>query len=112
MAAIPDLDLARIRKYCADRVPERALNQVRMEADVRGSSVTILECRAPWREDFGPEWSRRGMAKLKYDSANNLWTLYWADRNGRFHLFDLIEPGSVVELLAEIELDRTSIFWG
>lgn len=29
-----------------------------------------------------------------------------------WHLYDLIEPGSVAELLAEIERDPTAIFWG
>ena len=49
---------------------------------------------------------------MRYDVANSLWTLYWSDRNARWHVFDLIDPGSISELLEEIELDRTAIFWG
>lgn len=37
---------------------------------------------------------------------------YCADRNSRWHQYDLIEPGTVAELLTEIEQDPTGIFWG
>jgi hypothetical protein len=29
-----------------------------------------------------------------------------------WHLYDFIEPGSITELLAEIDADPTVIFWG
>ena len=49
---------------------------------------------------------------MKFNSANNDWTLYWSDRNGRWHNFDLLPPGSIEEVLEEIERDQTNIFWG
>lgn len=42
---IPELDLARIQRYCDGRVPARLLDQIRIELEVRGRSVTILERR-------------------------------------------------------------------
>jgi hypothetical protein len=105
-----DLDLGKIHKYCAERFPLELLDRIRLEATVRGRSVTIFECRPPWREDIGPEWTRHLVAQMRYDVANNLWTLYWSDRNARWHVFDLIDPGSIGELLDEIELDQTAIF--
>jgi len=39
--------------------------------------------------------------------------LYWRDRNLRWHRYDRLAPSPHVEpLLAEIEADPTSIFWG
>lgn len=39
--------------------------------------------------------------------------LYWRDRNLRWHQYDRIGPSPYVDpLLAEIEADPTSIFWG
>jgi len=55
---VPELDLARIRRHVDARVPSRAAAQVRMEVVVRGTAVTIVERRPPWRADLGPEWSR------------------------------------------------------
>ncbi len=81
--------------------------------DVDPRSITIIEARAPWREDFGPEWSRMPIARLRYTQRTKLWTLYWVDRNGKFHNYDRIKPTlNVQTLLDEIDTDPTNIFWG
>lgn len=110
-AALPELDLARIRAYCDQKVPARYRAEARVEMAVRGTSVTIFDCRPPWHPSL-TEWSRVPIAQLRYDRGTGQWTLYWADRNSRWHLYDDIEPGSVVELLAEVERDPVAIFWG
>ena len=112
MTGIPELDLRKIRKYAARVVPPNFQDQMRMEVDVRGMTVTIVESRPPWREDFGREWTRQGVARMKFNSVNNEWTHYWSDRNNRWHIFDLLPPGSIEEVLEEIERDQTNIFWG
>lgn len=82
-----------------------------MEADVRGASVTILDCRPPWSADAS-DWSRVPVAQLRYVSSTHLWTLHWADRNGRWHPYDDRISGTALELLDEIRDDPTCIFWG
>jgi hypothetical protein len=53
------------------------------------------------------------IARLRYTAAGKSWTLYWRDRNLRFHIYDLIAPSSHVnDLLDEIDRDPTCIFWG
>ncbi len=75
--------------------------------------MTIVERRAPWREDYGPEWTRFPIARLRYTKAGKTWSLYWRDRNLRFHEYDLISPTARIdELLADIDRDPTGIFWG
>jgi len=44
---VPDLDVARIRRYAEDRVPEYARQQVRNDVVLSGKTVTIVERRAP-----------------------------------------------------------------
>jgi hypothetical protein len=111
--SLPELDLARVRRWCEERVPEHARHQVRVECEVNGSHVTIVERRAPWREDFGPEWSRSPIARLRYVKGSKTWTLYWRDRNLRFHHYDRIKPSeNVSKLIDEIDRDPTRIFWG
>ena len=40
-------------------------------------------------------------------------TLYWRDRNLRFHRYDQLEPSpDISDLLREIERDPIAIFWG
>jgi hypothetical protein len=111
--ALPELDVARVQRWCAQRVPEHARHQVRVECQIAPRHLTIVERRAPWREDLGPEWTSFPIARLRYTATSKSWTLYWRDRHLRFHLYDLVEPSdSVRELLAEIERDPTCIFWG
>ena len=112
MAPLPDLDVERIRRYCASRLPEKYTAEWPIECTVRGKSVTLFDCRAPWSEDIGPEWTRVPIAQLRFDPPSARWRIYWPDRNSRWHPYDEITPGTVDEMLAEIESDPTSIFWG
>lgn len=109
----PDLDVARIRKYAETRVPEHARDQIRMEIKIRGNSVTLIQRRIPWREDFGPEWSTYPVAQLRWRSEQKTWRLYWRDRNTRWHIYkDCAPTPGLPRLLDEIDADPTSIFWG
>jgi hypothetical protein len=111
--AVPDTALAAIRRYCNNRVPPQHRDEIRVEYDVRGKSVTIYECRPPWHPDLGPTWLRQRIAQLRYNPDDHYWRLYWPNRNGRWHPYDMREPtAQVAELLGEIDADPTGIFWG
>jgi hypothetical protein len=93
-------------------VPEHVLDKVRVEVDVADRHLTIVECRPPWRGGDG-EWTRFPIARLRYTKATRLWSLYWRDRNLRFHEYDLAPASaSIDDLISEVERDPTSIFWG
>ncbi len=67
----------------------------------------------PWRADFGPDWTRLAIARSRYSRTNNVWTLYFFDRNNRHQRYTLLEPtADVGVLLDEIDADPTAIFWG
>ena len=95
----------------AEPVPVQLRDQIRIEATVRGNSVSMFECRPPWHGDL-TEWSKVRVAQLRYSTDSHQWSLYWADRNGRWRRYDDIDPGPVDRLLDEIEGDPTCIFWG
>lgn len=113
---LPDLDVARARRFVDERnagMPFDARDQVRYELDVAPTSLTIVESRPPWREDYGPEWTRLAVARLRYVKARREWSLYWRDRNEKFHLYDRVtSTPSIQDLLDEVEADPTNIFWG
>src|SRR5215207_10803094 len=95
--ALPDLDIARVQRWCAARVPEHARHQVRVECEIAPRHLTIIERRAPWREDFGPEWTSFPIARLRYITVDKAWPLYCRDRNLRFHTYELLAPSHRVE---------------
>ena len=113
VTGLPELDVARAQRWCAARVPERALHQVRVECQVAAPHLTIVERRAPWREDFGPEWTSTPIARLRYARTTRTWTLYRSDHRHGFRAYDPL-PASphIDDLLAEIGRDPTGAFWG
>jgi hypothetical protein len=110
---LPELDVQRLRDYCQARVPDRALHQVRVELDLSPGAATIVEVRAPWRKDYGPEWTRRPIARLRYTTKTATWTLYHTDQNQKYHRYPYTPPSAKINLLInEIDRDPTCIFWG
>lgn len=115
-SSLPELDIARAQRYVDERndaMPFDARDQVRYELDAAAGSLTILECRPPWREGYGTEWTRFPIARLRYVKARKEWSLYWRDRNLKFHLYDRVAPTPTIQvLLDEVTADPISIFWG
>jgi hypothetical protein len=87
---LPELDVARVRRWCDQRVPAHLRDQIRVECDLAPRHLTIVECRPPWREDAGADWTRFPIARLRYTKATGRWSLYWRDRNLHFHLYDTL----------------------
>jgi hypothetical protein len=108
-----DLDMARIRRWVQTRVPPEHQDQVRLELGVHGANVTIFEFRPPWREDFGPEWSRRPVAQLRH-TGGGFWLLLWQNRRGRWERYPLAPDATrdLDSLLNELEEDGVCLFWG
>ncbi len=116
MGSIPETDLARIRRFVDgrnDEIPPDARDEIRIEMDVTPTSVMIFECRPPWLPEYGFEWTRQPVARLRYTKTRAEWSLYWTDRNSKFHVYDRVESTPTVDrLLAEVDADPTCIFWG
>lgn len=109
----PETDLKRIERWCADGWPPRFRDEVRYETHRRGQNVTICETRVPWTGEG--EWTHFRVAQLRYRPGTADWSLHWADRNDRWHVYDVHGPafvGTAADLLAEIDDDPTCIFKG
>ena len=106
--ALSELDVARVQPWCTVRVPEHARHQVRVECEIAHDTSRSSSGEPPGREDPGPEWTSFPIARLRYTAAGKSWTLYWRDRNLRFHTYELLahaesktsSPKSTATLLA------------
>jgi hypothetical protein len=113
MAGLPELDVARVRRWCESQVPAEMRDQVRVGCEVAARHLTIVEMRPPSVEPNDGEWTRVIVARLHYRAAEGVWGLYWPDRNARLHAYPRTQPSALVEdLLREIDDDPTGIFWG
>ena len=106
----PDLDLERIRCWCASRIPPTYAHEWRVEAKVKGKSVTIVDTRAPLDADDGPRWTSQPIAQLRFSGSKLSWSLFWPDRYGRWHRYPHIQAGTAEEMLNEIETDPSGYF--
>jgi hypothetical protein len=113
--ALPETDFARVRRWVDAKNDDAGehIDEMRIEIDVDARAITILDCRPPWHEDFGSQWIRQEVARLRYTGSTGTWRLYWPDRNGKFHAYDDVTPTAKVQrLLDEIDADPMGIFWG
>jgi hypothetical protein len=111
-ARVSDLAVAKVRRFCDQRVPTQARDEVCLEVTTRAATITIVERRPLWQGGPGA-WTRLPIAQLRSDTAAGTWTLYWADRNRRWHRYDQLDPTPQLDdLLKEIDEDPSSMFWG
>ncbi len=83
-SALPELAVAKVRGFCAARSRRTFATSFAGEVETRGRAIMIYEHRPPWRPDYEPEWTKREIAQFRYDPETLTWSLYWADRNGRW----------------------------
>lgn len=112
MVAIPELDAARVGRWCRERVPKHLWNELQVQCDITDRHITIVEVRPPW--DGADElWTRFPIARPRYTATTGLWSLYWRDRHLRFHAYKRLPPSpSIGVLLDHIEHSGGTIFWG
>lgn len=110
---VPQEDAAIVRQWAEERIPLEMRDGIRIEIDEDHHSLTLYECRPPWREDLGPEWTRVGFARLTYTRGGDEWLLECIDGNRGFRPYPQADPTrSIGELLAAIDDDPSGIFWG
>ena len=109
---VVEIDVARVRRFCADRVPRNIADSIRLDVEVTGRRITIIERRAPWTPEIGPEWTSVPIAQLRGNATDGSWTLFWSDSNNVWHR-DPIEPTPQIDrLLARITADSSNRYWG
>jgi hypothetical protein len=97
--------------YCERRIPCRVRDQIQLGYRFRGNSVTLFERRPALLEPG--VWTEFAVAQFRLDPKTLLWTLYWRDRNGRWHWYDEVDTTpDLADLLHEVDDDPTCIFWG
>jgi hypothetical protein len=112
--AIPELEQERasraLRRYC-EKVPLEIRDKLTKDFRFVRSDVELFERR--------PHYSERHrhvelvVAKFRYNAKRGSWTLFWSDRNLRWHAYKGLEDRrDFLELLREVETDPTCIFWG
>ncbi|MEZ5980333.1 MAG: DUF3024 domain-containing protein [Planctomycetota bacterium] len=97
--------------FCEARVPPAVRDRLALQYSIENHTVTLFE-RRPHLLDKG-RWMEIDVARFRYSRARNLWTLFYRDQNGKWHVYDRVEPiARFQDLLDEVGRDPTTIFWG
>ncbi len=100
-----------LEAYCARICPPSARNAVNIGYQIEAQSVTLFE----WRPICGVPGTRRGVpvAQMRWSLQDNRWRLYHGGATGRWRPLPGCAPSrSFVEVLREIDADRSGVFWG
>ncbi|WBU37544.1 DUF3024 domain-containing protein [Homoserinibacter sp. YIM 151385] len=109
--ALPEADLDRIQLRCRRIWPEHLWDRAKVEADVSTLHVDIVEVRPPWN-GIGED-TRFPIARLRYTISTGLRSIYWRDRNLKFHEYQRRRPTKNVQaLLDHIGSHDDPIFFG
>ncbi len=114
--ALPEIKRAEaerdLKKFCDTRVPIGYQNQIRYTYRIRGNDITLFEERPPW-DGIGTEWTKRAIARFRYEHSCNGWSVSWQRANGRWQHCDWIgETARFGEALAEVDRDARGAFFG
>lgn len=113
--ALPEILKAKanktLEKFCHERIPPHARDQVKLEFEFRGNTVTLIEVRPVWNNPS--RHTHSPVAQFRFDVDSMKWNLYCCDRNSKWHLYTQTEPTADFDLLIkEVDRDPTRIFWG
>ena len=102
----------KLDKFC-DRVPAHVKNTIKISYSTRGNDVTLFEERVMMAD----KWSKMPIAKFKYDTDKNKWSLWWSDSKEKWHdYYKEIKcsknPGTFDAIANEVDEDPQGIFWG
>jgi hypothetical protein len=112
--ALPEITKKQIERiltvYCSERLPVYLHDEMRLGFRFRGNNVTLYKERPAFAE---PKMREESLAaQFRFNPRTKEWVLYWADRNSRWHSYELIEPSRNFEtLIKEVHEDPTGIFW-
>jgi hypothetical protein len=101
----------KLNAYCLKKVPAHVRDLVRLNFKIQGNNVTLFEERPAFGK--ANTWVDIVVAQFRFTQDKGTWTLYWADRNSRWHEYEEVLPSKNFDkLLLEVDKDPTGIFWG
>ncbi len=109
-----EIELHKIKKIvgtlCEKRSPVHIRDKLRLEYKVENQDIIIFEVRPRWDNPSEQIWSP--CAKLKFVRSQNTWRLFWQRADMKWHKYVPLESGDVGRLVAEIDADPHSCFFG
>ena len=102
---------AHLDQYCVGLIPKHVQDKIRIGYVAKGMAITLFELRPGWKDKT--RWTKSDIARIRYSKTDGEWTLYFKDRNEKWHIYEPLPPtADFGVVLQEIKSDPTGIFWG
>ena len=100
-----------VSKFCENRVPPHAQEQIKILFKIRGNDVNIIESRPYWKDRS--IWTELPIAKIRYLPNELSWQLMWARANGKWQKYpDFLPTKDLNKIISELDNDPLHVFWG
>jgi len=101
-----------VYEFCRARHPDDMWADYHLYCQMRLNTITLFKRYASQDQRLG-KWKRTPLAQFHYDSERDLWTLSYADIDGRWRRYDGTSQSSdLMVLLDEVSRDPNGIFFG
>ena len=113
--SLDELQKRRVKKimdvFCEERIPDRVKDQIKMDYNIRGNYVTLIEKRRHYKNPN--EWTEQKIAQFRFNTENNKWSLYWWRHTEKWQKYEEVQPSNdLQELVNEVDEDPVALFWG
>jgi hypothetical protein len=85
--------------YCARRVPAKLKKDIIPGFRIRGNSIILFDSERSFIDKSS--WVEIPVAQFRFDPKSSFWTLYWPDRNTRWHVYFIVDPSRQLEDLIQ-----------
>ena len=101
-----------VGKFVARRRPALSMRaQLDLAYRITSQSIELFEIRPVWHGNG--ETQEIPIAKATFVRTRGIWRLYWQRADLKWHTYEpLPEAGTIEEIIAEIDADPYSCFWG
>jgi len=98
-----------LTRYCTERVPPCARDQLRLSFRTRGDQITLFAGRT---EQADGKWRIRPVARFCFSHELAQWTLHYPDQECRWRFYLNAPPCLDLEkLLRHLDADPLHFFW-
>lgn len=113
--ALDELQKKRVKKildnFCEGRVPDSVKDQIKMDYNIRGKYVTLIEKRKNYKNP--EEWIKQKIAQFRFNPEDNKWSLYWWRHTGKWYEYEEVQSSDdLQDLVDKVDEDPTGVFWG
>jgi hypothetical protein len=109
---IEHLVRTKLGAYCARKVPAEARAEVRLDFEVAGDHVTLVESRPYFRDPR--VWTRLPVARFRFNATSGTWTLYCPSfgQKNTWRPYPAQPSRDLDRLIAALDADASGAFWG